>query len=337
MKKRLFSGIQPTGEVHIGNYLGAIKNWTRLLDKYDCIFAIVDYHAITINHDPKGMDRKILEVATVDIAAGLDPERCTLFVQSQVPEHTELAWILNTVTPIGHLERMTQFKDKSRQHRDNVNAGLFTYPVLQAADILLYKAEVVPVGEDQVQHLELSREIVRKFNRQYGNIFPEPKELLSDAPRVMGLDAKNKMSKSMNNYIGLTESPEAIWKKLSVAVTDPARKKRTDPGTPGICNIYHLHKYFSSDKEIEWVTDGCSTAGIGCLECKKVLSDNIVQELAPIRERVRELTENPGYVQDVLRRGAKRCKDIAQETMKEVRSGMGLDLKTHPEAQSSKL
>ncbi len=337
MKKRLFSGIQPTGEVHIGNYLGAIKNWTRLLDKYDCIFSIVDYHAITIDHNPKGMAQKILEVATVDIAAGLDPQRCTLFVQSQVPEHTELAWILNTVTPIGHLERMTQFKDKSRQHRENVNAGLFTYPVLQAADILLYKAEVVPVGEDQVQHLELSREIVRKFNRQYGDIFPEPKELLSDAPRVMGLDAENKMSKSMNNYIGLTESPEVIWKKLSVAVTDPARKKRTDPGTPGICNIYHLHKHFSSDKELKWAAEGCSTAGIGCLECKKVLADNIIQELAPIREKARELTENPGYVQDVLRQGAERCREIAHETMKEVRLGMGLELKTRPQTQSSKL
>ncbi|MEE9584261.1 MAG: tryptophan--tRNA ligase, partial [Candidatus Brocadiales bacterium] len=302
-----------------------------LLDKYDCIFSIVDYHAITINHSPKGMPQRILQVATVDIAAGLDPERCTMFIQSHVPEHVELAWILNTVTPIGHLERMTQFKDKAQHHRENVNAGLLGYPVLQAADILLYKSEVVPVGEDQVQHLELSREIARKFNRRYGNIFPEPKELLSDAPRVMGLDAENKMSKSMNNYIGLTESPEVIWKKLSVAVTDPARKKRSDPGTPGICNIHHLHKYFSSDEEIEWSANGCRTAGIGCLDCKKVLSDNIIRELAPVREKVRELDDDPAYVLDVLKRGAERCRELAQKTMKEVRSNMGLDLSVHPQ------
>ncbi|MFQ5862214.1 MAG: tryptophan--tRNA ligase [Candidatus Brocadiales bacterium] len=335
MKKRLFSGIQPTGEVHIGNYLGAIKTWVKLLGKYDCIFSIVDYHAITIEHTPKGMPQRILQAATVDIAAGLDPERCTIFVQSHVPEHTELTWIFNTVTPLGHLERMTQFKDKARHHRENVNAGLFSYPVLQAADILLYKAEVVPVGEDQIQHIELSREIARKFNRRYGNVFPEPKELLSDAPRIMGLDAANKMSKSMNNYIGLTESPKVIWEKLSVAVTDPARKRRSDCGTPEICNIYHLHRYFSSNEEIDWSANGCRTAGIGCLDCKKVLSDNIIRELAPVREKVRELDGDPGYVVDVLRRGAERCKELAQETMKEVRSSMGLDLSVHP--QPSKL
>ncbi len=177
MKKRLFSGIQPTGEVHIGNYLGAIKNWASLLDSYECIFSIVDYHAITVPQDPKAMPQQILHVATVNIAAGLDPKRSIIFLQSQVPEHTELAWIFHTLTPLGHLERMTQFKDKARQHRENINAGLFSYPILQAADILLYKAEVVPVGEDQVQHIELAREITRKFNARYGNLFPEPQEL----------------------------------------------------------------------------------------------------------------------------------------------------------------
>lgn len=331
MKKRLFSGIQPTGEVHIGNYLGAIKNWIRLLDQYDCIFSIVDYHAITVELDPREMPQNIMHMATVNIAAGLDPERSTLFLQSQVPEHTELAWIFNTVTPIGHLERMTQFKEKAQLYKHNINAGLFDYPVLQAADILLYKAEVVPVGEDQVQHIELSREISRKFNTRYGEVFPEPQELLSDAPRIMGLDAKNKMSKSLNNYIGLLESPEAIWKKLSVAVTDPARKKRSDPGTPEICNIYHLHRYFSSPKEIDWSAQGCRTAGIGCLECKKCLSDNIIKELTPIREKAKELFDNPDSVQDVLKRGAERCKEIAQETMKEVKSKMGLHLGLYTE------
>ena len=324
MKKRLFSGIQPTGEVHIGNYLGAIKNWVKLLGKYECIFSIVDYHAITVEHNPKDMPQRILRVATVDIAAGLDPERCTIFIQSHVQEHVELAWILNTVTPIGHLERMTQFKDKAARHRENVNAGLFAYPVLQAADILLYKAEIVPVGEDQVQHLELSREIARKFNSRYGDIFPEPKELLSDAPRVMGLDAENKMSKSMNNYISLIEEPEAIWKKLSRAVTDENRKRRDDPGNPYICNVFTLHKYFSKESEIERINKECRTAEIGCVDCKRILWNNMVEELKPIRERSLELINNPATVIDTLNTGAEKCRKIAEETMKEVRSLMGL-------------
>nr|WP_211436034.1 tryptophan--tRNA ligase [Candidatus Kuenenia stuttgartiensis] len=188
-----------------------------MIDRYDCIFCIVDYHAITVEYDPKEMQNRIINAAAVNIAAGLDPNKCILFVQSHVPEHTELAWILNTVTPMGHLERMTQFKDKAKQHRDNINAGLFTYPVLQAADILVYKAEAVPIGEDQVQHIELAREIARKFNSRYGEIFPDPKEILSDAPRIMGIDGKTKMSKSRDNYISLVESSESIWKKLSTA------------------------------------------------------------------------------------------------------------------------
>jgi tryptophanyl-tRNA synthetase len=220
MTKRLFSGIQPSGEVHIGNYLGAIKNWIKLLDDYDCIFSIVDYHAITIEYEPCEMQKRIINAAATNIAAGLDPDRCIIFVQSQVPEHTELTWILNTLTPMGHLERMTQFKDKAGQNEKNVNVGLFDYPVLQTADILLYKGCAVPVGEDQVQHIELSREIARKFNTRYGEFFPEPQHILSNAPRIMGLDGKNKMSKSMNNYISLIEEPDAIWKKLSSAVTD---------------------------------------------------------------------------------------------------------------------
>lgn len=326
MKKRLFSGIQPTGEVHIGNYLGAIKNWVSLLDSYECIFSIVDYHAITVPQDPKDMPHQILHVATVNIAAGLDPRRSIIFLQSQVPEHTELAWIFHTITPLGHLERMTQFKDKARLHRENINAGLFSYPILQAADILLYKAEVVPVGEDQIQHIELAREITRKFNARYGNLFPEPQELLSTAPRIMGLDGKTKMSKSLNNYISLTESPEGIWKKLSVAVTDENRKKRSDPGNPENCNIYSLHKHFSSPEEIDWSAQGCRTAGIGCLECKKCLSDNIVRELNPIRERALALFEDPAYVVEVLKSGAERCQEMARKTMREVKEAVGLRL-----------
>jgi tryptophanyl-tRNA synthetase len=324
MKKRLFSGIQPSGEVHIGNYLGAIKNWTTLLDDYDCIFSIVDYHAITVEYDPDEMQKRIINAAATNIAAGLDPERCIIFVQSQVPEHTELTWILNTMTPMGILERMTQFKDKSRQNEKNINVGLFDYPVLQTADILLYKGSTVPIGEDQVQHVELSREIARKFNTRYGELFPEPQHLLSNAPRIMGLDGKNKMSKSMNNYISLIEEPDAIWKKLSRAVTDENRKRRDDPGNPDICNVFNLHKYFSNESEIERINKECRTAEIGCIDCKKILSDNMIKELEPIREKSLELINNPDQVKDTLNTGAEKCQKIAKETMSEVRSLMGL-------------
>ncbi|MBW7897636.1 Tryptophan--tRNA ligase [Candidatus Brocadiaceae bacterium B188] len=324
MKKRLFSGIQPSGDVHIGNYLGAIKNWIRMMDQYDCIFCIVDYHAITIEYSPQDMQKRILNAAAVNIAAGLDPERCIIFVQSYVPEHTELAWILNTVTPMGHLERMTQFKDKSKQHRENINAGLFTYPVLQAADILLYKGETVPVGEDQVQHIELAREIARKFNMRYGETFPDPVEILSDAPRIMGLDGKTKMSKSLGNYISLVETPESIWKKLSTAVTDENRKRRTDTGNPDICNLFTLHKYFSQKEQTDRINTVCRSAEIGCVECKKILSENIIKALTPIRLRYEQLINDPGYVTDLLHTGAKKCKDMAEETMSDVKKKMGL-------------
>lgn len=324
MKKRLFSGIQPSGEVHIGNYLGAIKNWVGMIDRYDCIFCIVDYHAITVEYDPKEMQNRIINAAAVNIAAGLDPNKCILFVQSHVPEHTELAWILNTVTPMGHLERMTQFKDKAKQHRDNINAGLFTYPVLQAADILVYKAEAVPIGEDQVQHIELAREIARKFNSRYGEIFPDPKEILSDAPRIMGIDGKTKMSKSRDNYISLVESSESIWKKLSTAVTDENRKRRTDPGNPEICNLFTLHKHYSSIEQIERINRECRTAEIGCVECKKILSENIIKALSPIREKYEELIKDKHSIIDILHEGAKKCKNMAEITMAEVRRQMGL-------------
>ena len=270
------------------------------------------------------MQKRIINAAAVNIGAGLDPERCIMFVQSQVPEHTELTWILNTLTPMGHLERMTQFKDKAKQNEKNVNIGLFDYPVLQTADILLYKGCAVPVGEDQVQHIELAREIARKFNARYGDIFPEPQHVLSDASRIMGLDGKNKMSKSMNNYISLIETPDVIWKKLSRAVTDENRKRRNDPGNPDICNIYTLHKYFSKGLEIEKVNKECRTAEIGCIDCKKILSDNMAAELGPIREKSLNLINNPDEVVDVLNTGADKCKKMAEETMGEVRSLMGL-------------
>ncbi|TLD40289.1 MAG: Tryptophanyl-tRNA synthetase [Candidatus Jettenia ecosi] len=324
MKKRLFSGIQPSGDVHIGNYLGAIKNWVRLIDQYECIFCIVDYHAVTIEYNPGDMQKRILNAAAVNIASGLDPDRCIVFVQSYVPEHTELAWILNTITPMGHLERMTQFKDKSKQNAENINAGLFTYPILQAADILIYKSEAVPVGEDQVQHIELAREIVRKFNTRYGETFPEPKEILSEASRIMGLDGKTKMSKSLGNYISLVETPESIGKKLSTAVTDENRKRRTDAGNPDICNLFTLHKHFSKKEQIETINAVCRTAEIGCVECKKILSNNIIGALTPIRMKYEHLANDQDYLLNILHTGAKRCKEIAGDTMSEVKKKMGL-------------
>ncbi|HKC40887.1 MAG TPA: tryptophan--tRNA ligase, partial [Gemmatimonadales bacterium] len=252
---RIFSGIQPSGELHIGNYLGAVKNWVALQQEAESIFCIVDYHAITIPYEPAQLRARRREMAVGLLAAGIDPVRAILFVQSDVPEHTELAWIFNTVTPLGELERQVQFKDKA-QRQESVTAGLLNYPVLQAADILLYRADTVPVGEDQVQHLELSRVVARRWNALFSpeaDFFPEPKALLTPARRIMGLDGQAKMSKSLGNTIGLLESRESIWAKLRPAVTDPKRIKRTDPGTPEVCNIFHLHKAFSPPETVQHV------------------------------------------------------------------------------------
>lgn len=324
MRERIFSGIQPSGVIHIGNYHGAIKNWVKLIDEYECIFCVVDYHAITVQYSTEEFRGRILEAAKTLIAVGINPERCTLFVQSRVPEHTELTWIFNAVTPVSDLKRMTQYKDKRQQSADNINTGLLTYPILMASDILLYKTNAVPVGEDQVQHLEFTRELARRFNSRFGSTFPEPKTLLGETVRIKGLDGNAKMSKSLNNYIALMEGKDEIWNKLRVAVTDPARKRKTDPGNPFICNIFSLHKLFSSDDEINTVENGCKTAGIGCIECKQILSKNMNIALSPFREKKKELDNNRDYVLDVLEEGRKFCSAIASETMKEVREKIGV-------------
>jgi len=321
---RIFSGIQPSGEIHIGNYVGAIRNWAQLVNRYDCIYCVVDYHAITIEYEVASMQQRILETATALVACGLTPERCIVSVQSHVPEHTELAWIFNCVTPVGELERMTQFKEKGRQHRHNVNVGLFDYPVLQAADILIYKAGYVPVGEDQIQHVEFSREIARKFNARFGETFPEPKVLLSTAPRILGTDGGAKMSKSLNNAIGLLDPPEAIWEKLRTAVTDVNRQRRSDPGNPDRCNIFTMHQAFSRPEQISFVDHGCRAAGIGCIECKELLFKNMMEEIGPIQRRVKEINERPGYIVEVLKSGATRCKAIVRDVMDEVRAKIGV-------------
>ncbi len=321
---RIFSGIQPSGEIHIGNYVGAIRNWARLLDEYDCIYCVVDYHAITIEYDATLLQKRVLETATVLVACGLTPERCKLFVQSHVHEHTELTWIFNCVTPVGELERMTQFKEKGRQHRQNVNVGLLDYPVLQAADILIYKAGFVPVGEDQIQHVEFSREIARKFNARFGEVFPEPAVLLSKAPRILGTDGKAKMSKSMNNAIGLLDSPEVIWEKLRTAATCEHRQRRSDPGHPEHCNIFTMHLAFSKPDQIPYVDRNCRTAGFGCIDCKKILYQNMVEEIVPIQRRVEEMNERPDLIKGILNAGAAKCRSIVEEVMDEVRTKIGI-------------
>lgn len=349
-QSRIFSGIQPSGELHIGNYLGAVKNWVNLQRQYESFFCIVDYHAITGPYVPDDLRRRTRDMIVSLLAAGIDPSACTLFIQSAVPEHTELAWIFNTITPIGELERQTQFKEKAAR-QESILAGILNYPVLQAADILLYKADLVPVGEDQVQHLELSREISRRWNAKFDpayiaalearsgaaaesakgssaedmvGFFPEPKALLTPTRRIMGLDGQAKMSKSLGNTVGLLEEPGDIWEKLRPAVTDPARVRKTDPGTPEICNIYHLHKAFSDPATVDNVAVQCRTAGWGCIDCKKVLFEAMDKELTPIRNRAKEIRSDLAVIDEPLARGAEHARDIAGATMRETKQMMGL-------------
>jgi tryptophanyl-tRNA synthetase len=322
---RIFSGIQPSGELHIGNWLGAVQNWVNLQRSYEALICIVDLHAITGKYDKDTLAQRTRDMAIGLLAAGIDPGQATLFVQSHVPQHSELQWLLNSVTPLGELERMTQFKDKSQKF-ESVPAGLLNYPVLMAADILLYRADLVPVGEDQVQHLELTREIARKWNAEFGRgdaFFPEPQPILTEAKRITGLDGQAKMSKSLGNTIGLLDTPDEIWQKLRPAKTDPARVTRKDPGNPDICNIFHLHKYFSPPETVSVVAGNCRGAKWGCLDCKRVLADNMIATLAPIRERALQLQEEPGRVDEILADGAASARRHASDTMREVRDRMG--------------
>jgi tryptophanyl-tRNA synthetase len=396
---RVFSGIQPSGEIHIGNYLGALKKWVEITETHDSIFCIVDDHAITVDYEPGQLPTRTFEAALSTLACGLDPDKCTIFVQSHVPEHTELTWLFNTVTPLGSLFRMTQFKEKTRnalyrtisqkgggknsalyqlkhvgeamlQTADSLRAdigaidpdkkkpdtttmeetvsrlndglgnllqqlqvglgvseastGLFDYPVLQAADIMLYKATLVPVGEDQEQHLELCREVAERFNRKFGDVFPMVKRIEGEAPRILGLDGKQKMSKSLGNQIGILDSPEVVQKKLSRAYTDPNRVRKTDPGRPERCNIFSLHAFFTASEKRQEIETECRQGTIGCFDCKTILAQGINAVLAPIQERSEQLKQKPDHVVEVLEEGAIRCRKIAAETMTEVRSAMGI-------------
>ena len=327
MVERLFSGVQPSsGALHIGNWLGALRNWVTLLEtgRYDAIFSVVDAHAVTVDYEPKAMPARIFETALTYIAVGLDPSRCTIFVQSDVPEHAELAWYLGSVTPMGDLNRMTQFKEKSEENKQNINAGLFTYPILMAADVLLYKSTVIPVGDDQVQHLELAREIARRFNARFGDVFPEPKPALSVTPRIMGLDGKTKMSKTRGNTIDLFDPPALIEKKLKTAFTDPNKLRKGDSGRPEICNVFTMHTALSSSEAVRDIETNCRSGALGCGECKLRLKDAMVAALEPIQARGAELRKEPKRVLEVLREGRERAHSIASETMREVRAAMGL-------------
>jgi tryptophanyl-tRNA synthetase len=323
---RVFSGARPTGRQHIGNYLGAIRNYVELQEEYECIYCIVDVHALTTMEDTSQTSQiqsNIQEMMLDWLACGLDPQKSILFVQSQVPEVLELHTFLSMITPLGWLLRVPTFKEKVRAQPHNVNYGLVGYPVLQAADIVLYKAELVPVGEDQLPHLELAREIARRFNNIFGYTFPEPKAKLTNLPLVLGLDGEQKMSKSLGNDIELSLSPKETEKRVMTAVTDPARRYLSDPGHPDICNIFRLHHFFNSEG-VEEIAHLCPEAHIGCVECKKMLAGRMNDSLAPMRERRENLARKPQYIWEILDHGAERARIIACATMDEVKHKIGL-------------
>jgi tryptophanyl-tRNA synthetase len=407
--QRVFSGIQPSGEIHVGNLLGAVRKWVELTKAHDCIYCVVDDHAMTQDFDPALLPQLTFDAVLTTMACGLDPSRCTIFVQSHVPEHTELCWLFNTVTPLGSLFRMTQFKEKSRnalfkalagagesrgaamhqlrnagdgavkmaleiepllaeirpegetdpevaarlndalgnlmQHLQvglgvsDASAGLFDYPVLMAADILLYKAELVPVGEDQEQHLQLAREVAERFNRRFGEVFPMARRVPGEATRILGLDGRRKMSKSLGNHVGILDPPDVVEKKLAQAFTDPQRQRRRDPGRPEVCNVFTLHGHFTAEARRDELAAACRSAGIGCFDCKKVLAENMNAELAPIRERAAQLRQRPDEVLCALDKGKERCRAIAAETMDEALAAMGIGrpaLAAHCRAGSQK-
>jgi tryptophanyl-tRNA synthetase len=329
LRKRVLSGMRPTGKLHLGNYVGALENWVRMQDEYECFFVIVDWHALTTDYaDPSRVKENSLEVALDWLAAGLDPERSVLFIQSHVPAHAELHLLLSMITPLGWLERVPTYKEQRENIKDKDlgTYGFLGYPVLQAADILIYKADVVPVGEDQVAHVELTREIARRFNGFYGTqkpVFPEPQSLLTPAAKLPGTDGR-KMSKSYGNTILLTDPEPVVRAKLKTMVTDPARVRRSDKGNPDLCPVGDLHKIFSSKETMAKVYEGCRSAGIGCIECKGWAADALVQLLNPMQERRKKFEENPRLAWDILEAGTERASKAAAKTMAEVRQAMGI-------------
>jgi len=378
IKKRVLSGMRSTGKLHLGNYVGALENWVRMQDEYDCFFFIADWHALTTDYaDTSRLKENSVEVLLDWLAAGLDPAKCVMFIQSHVPEHAELHLLLSMITPLGWLERVPTYKEQREniKEKDLGTYGFLGYPVLQSADILIYKADIVPVGEDQVAHVELTREIARKFNGLYAPpfvirtqgtqvvssdgrgvllrsgveldpkadyviqrppVFPEPAAMLTPAPRLPGTDGR-KMSKSYGNAVMLTDPEPVVRQKLKTMVTDPRRIKRTDRGDPDVCPVGDLHKIFSSKETMAKVYEGCRSAGIGCIECKGWVADALIKILNPMQERRKKYEDNPRLAWDILEAGSARARDIAGATMEEVRSSMGLDYRPNSEpAKDSK-
>ena len=324
-KGRVFSGARPTGRQHLGNYLGAIQNYVALQDEYDCIYCIVDVHALTTVETTNNLRDNTYEMALDWLAAGIRPEDSIIFVQSQVPEVTELTMYFSMVTPLGKLTDLPTFKEKVRHQPHNINYGLVGYPVLMAADIALYKADSVPVGVDQAPHIEFTREVVRSFNYRYGtDVLIEPQMKATQVPKVLGIDGQQKMSKSLNNHIELAATVEETTARVMKMVTDPQRIRRSDPGNPDICNVYSMHKVFSSSEDVDMINVECRRAGIGCVQCKQLFARNLNQKLEPFRERRAELGVDPELVWDVLSDGQKRAVKIAKQTMIEVRDAIGL-------------
>ena len=324
-KGRVFSGARPTGRQHLGNYLGAIRNYVALQDDYDCVYCIVDVHALTTVETTHELKQNTIEMALDWLAAGIRPEETILFIQSHVPEVMELHTYLSMVTQMGKLTDLPTFKEKLAQQPENANYGLLGYPVLMTADIVLYKSDIVPVGIDQAPHLEFAREIVRSFNYRYNTkVLIEPQVKHTEVLKVLGIDGKAKMSKSLNNHIELAATPEETTARVREMVTDPARVKRTDPGNPDVCNVFSMHKIFSPQDEVDMINVECRRAGIGCVDCKMRFAANLNKHLEPFRAKRAELASKPDFVTDVLNDGASRARVIARETMKEVREAMQL-------------
>jgi len=324
-KGRVFSGARPTGRQHLGNYLGAMKNYVALQADYECVYCIVDVHALTTVETTQELRQNTFEMALDWLAAGIRPEDSILFVQSHVPQEMELHTYLSMVTPLGELPDLPTFKEKIRQQPENVNYGLVGYPVLMAADIVLYKSDVVPVGIDQAPHLEFTREIVRSFNYRYNTkVLIEPQVKHTEVLKVLGIDGKEKMGKSLNNHIELALPPEETVKRVREMVTDPARQRKTDPGNPDVCNVFTMHKLFSPQEEVDMINVECRKAGIGCVDCKLRFANNLNKHLEPFRAKRAELAAKPHYIQDVLDDGANRARTIAEQTMVEVRKAMQL-------------
>jgi tryptophanyl-tRNA synthetase len=323
---RVLSGMQASGKLHIGNLVGALQNWVKLQDTYDCFYFVADWHALTTGYaHPEAIKESTQDLILNFLAAGLDPDKCTIFIQSRIPEHAELHLLLSMITPLGWLERVPTYKEKMQelQERDLSTYGFLGYPLLQTADIIIYRAKYVPVGVDQVPHLEISREIARRFNHLYREIFPEPEALLTEFPKVPGVDGR-KMSKSYDNAIYLSDPPEVVEQKLRTMMTDPARKRRTDVGDPELSPVFELHKIFSSKDEQEYVAHGCRTAGIGCIDCKKILIQNVFRVMDPIWQKRNELLGKPAMLLEIVEKGTEKAKKASLETMAMVREAMGL-------------